>query len=423
MRRRISLLSARVLFLAMVCAVAGTFGVTVLAHESDRWSGEPHVVLVHPLARGKWTATTIQAGIDMVAPGGWVFVFPATYAEVLNVTKGVSIDGIGGNIWPVIVAPPGQPASVIEIATTDPVTLRGLTVHVPGPNGIRGLGEVDLTVERSTVLAVNPPTPIGQGNTLIAVGNNSLDGSRARMVVRHSSLDGAIPNPPFTQSFGLVMQGDVDAVFERNVIRRVGGACILVLTHTDLSGETNADILDNDLDECHPVRPRCLDPRRPDRRESPVPDAAAHGHRDRQHHRQHDPQQQRRMPQQRDCVRRCTRDESNGTGSLDVVKPCATPSPRNLPSAIWIGRLTPVFPFPPVDPTVRFNDITGNALRRSSGRAEPDDRDRRVVQLLGIAVGPVGYRRWRRRRDSRRTRRRRSRIHAVRQGADCPAPG
>ena len=96
----------------------------------------------------------------MVAPGGWVFVFPATYAEVLNVTKGVTVDGIGGNIWPVIVAPPGTPASVIEIATTDPVTLRGLTVHVPGPNGIRGVGGVDLTVERSTVLAVNPPRSV-----------------------------------------------------------------------------------------------------------------------------------------------------------------------------------------------------------------------------------------------------------------------
>ena len=132
MRRRVSLLCAPILFLAIVCAVAGTFGGTVLAHEAARWSGEPRVVLVHPMARGKWTATTIQDGIDMVAPGGWVFVFPATYAEVLNVTKGVTIDGIGGNIWPVIVAPPGTPASVIEIATTDPVTLRGLTVHVPG---------------------------------------------------------------------------------------------------------------------------------------------------------------------------------------------------------------------------------------------------------------------------------------------------
>ena len=47
--------------------------------------------------------------------------------------------------------------------------------------------------------------------------------------------------------------GDVDGVIERNTIRRTGGFCILVMTRTDRTGVTNVDILDNDIDECHPV--------------------------------------------------------------------------------------------------------------------------------------------------------------------------
>jgi hypothetical protein len=357
MRRSVSLLCAPLLVLGTVCAVAGAFGSTVVAQEGARWSGERHVVLVHPRAEGKGTATTIQEGIDMVAPGGWVFVFPGTYPEVLNVTKGVTIDGIGGHIWPVIVAPPGTPASVIEIATTESVTLRGLTVHVPGTSGIRGVGGVDLTVEQSTVLAVNPP--VGPGNTLIAVSND-VPGDRARMVVRHNFLDGAVPNPPFTQSFAVRPQGDVDALIERNVIRRAGGACIFAVTRADLGGELNVDILNNDLDECHPtgrvsailVGPVAMN------LPSPTRPLTATG-----------------------IVNIIGNTIRNSTGAclnsaiayevytgriernriVDFVKPCATPNPRNLPSAIWIGRLYPVSPFPPVDPTVRFNDITGNA--------------------------------------------------------------
>jgi len=93
---------------------------------------QPQVVLVHPQARGGWMAPTIQEGIEMVAPGGRVFVLPGTYPERLTVQKGVTVQGIGGHASPVIVAPPDIPPSVIEVATSEPVVLRGLTVHVPG---------------------------------------------------------------------------------------------------------------------------------------------------------------------------------------------------------------------------------------------------------------------------------------------------
>src|SRR5207302_36510 len=38
-----------------------------------------------------------------------------------------------------------------------------------------------------------------------------------------------------------------------NGLRRAGGACIFVVVPNDLGDETTADILDNDLDECHPL--------------------------------------------------------------------------------------------------------------------------------------------------------------------------
>jgi hypothetical protein len=244
------------------------------------------------------------------------------------------------------------------VATSEPVVLRGLTVHVPGSAGIRGIGVVDLTVEWAKVLAVNPP--VGAGATLIAVANNLADGRRARLVVRHTFIDGAVPNPPFTQNFAVRPEGDVDALIERNVIRRAGGACIFVVTRSDLGGELNADILDNDLDECHPfgrVAAILVGPLAGNL-PSPTRPVTATG-----------------------TVNIIGNTISNSTGAClnsaiayeaytgriehnrinSVVKPCATPTGRNLPAAIWIGRLTPGHPFPPVTPTVRFNDIVGNA--------------------------------------------------------------
>ena len=147
---------------------------------------------------------------------------------------------------------------------------------------------------------------------------------------------------------------------EGNVIRRVGGACIFVVTRADLGGETNVDILDNDLDECHPtgrvasilVGPLAMNLPSPTRPLTATGTVNIIGNTIRN--------------SSGACLNSAIAYEVY-TGRIernrivDVVKPCATPSPRNLPSAIWIGRLTPVFPFPPVNPTVRFNDITGNA--------------------------------------------------------------
>lgn len=354
---------------------------------SERAQTAHRTVVVNADANGRGTARTIQQGIDMVAPGGRVQVRPGTYAERLVVTKGVTIEAIGDGSGRAIVFPPGTPSSAIEIMTSQPVTLRDLTVHVPGLNGILGIGNVDLTVEGTTVIAINPP--LLASSNLIMVSNDAVDDSRARLIVRESFLDGAITSPPVTQSFGLRPQGNIDALLERNVIRRVGGACIFVVTRADLGGETNVDIVDNDLDECHPtgrvasilvgpIAANLPSPTRPltaigvvNIISNTIRNSTAY------------------------CLDSAIayevysgRIERNRI--LDVVLPCATPTGRNMPAAIWIGRLTPAFPFPPATPTVRFNDIQGNAhagLRIAPNQSIPIDAS---CNYWGSASGPSG---------------------------------
>src|SRR2546425_170555 len=211
-------------------------------------------VLVNPHVQGNGTAKTIQEGIGMVDPGGKVMVLPGTYNEAIVIDKGLTLEAVGGESDSVIVAPSGAPVAAVLVATSDPVTIRDLTIHFSGANGIRGDGVVDVIAERIRVRAVNPP--LGAGS-LVTVINNAMTG-RARLAVRESFLDGALPpanspTPPFPQVFGIRVQGDVDALFEGNVIRRTGGACISVAMRSDFGGETNADILENDLDECYPL--------------------------------------------------------------------------------------------------------------------------------------------------------------------------
>ena len=349
-------------------------------------------VLVNPKAQNGGTARTIQEGIDMATPGGKVLVLPATYPERLIVTKGVTIEAIGGRSGDVVIAPPGVPDSTIEIETTEPVVLRGLTVYAPGFNGIRGVGPVDLTVESTAVVAVNPPAGT---SVLVLVMHDAADGTRARMVVRDSFIDGAITNvvpPPPVQSFGLRPQGDVDALLERNVIRRLGGACIFTVTRADLRGELNVDILNNDLDECHPIgrvaaiivgplaanQPTAARPLTA----SGVVNIIGNTFRNSSLH----------------CLNNAIAYEVY-TGRIerntiiDFVQPCALAAGRSRAAAIWIGRITPpatMFPFPPVNPSVRFNDIVGNAqagLRIAPNQTIPIDAS---CNYWGSEFGPSG---------------------------------
>ena len=352
--------------------------------------GRP-AVLVNPNQRGNGTATTIQEGIDMVAEGGKVMVVPGTYAEALVINKGLTLEAVGGESGPVIVAPAGAPNTAILVATPDPVVIRGLTLQYTGVRGIRGDGLVDVTIEQNTVTAVNPPLGV---SALITVASNdaSVTGGRARLVVRHSVLDGTITDrpAPFPQIFGVTAGFDVDALLEENVIRRTGGACIFVRMRDDLGGETNVDVVGNDLDECHPLgrAGSILVGPAAGFLPSPTHPVTATG--------------------EVNIVGNTIRNSAGSclvtsaivyeafTGRiernriLNAVPACATPAPRGLPAAIWVGSL-PARGLPRVSVTVQFNDIEGNAqagLRVGPNETAPGLQA--SCNWWGSASGPSG---------------------------------
>ena len=359
--------------------------------------GRPSV-LVNPNANDQGTAKTIQEGIDMVGEGGTVLVLPGTYAEAIVIGKGLTLESVGGESGSVVVEPPGAPTTAVAITTRAPVVIRGLTVHATGVNGIRGTGVVDLTVERVSVTAVSPPLGVDR---LISVGNDpNPTGARARLTVRESFMDGTIAcatwpaactfdaAATFPQIFGIIAGGDVDARLERNVIRRAGGACIFVVVRNDLGGETNVDILDNDLDECHPlgragaifvapaggINPSVTLPVRVTGTVNTVGNTIANS--------------------SGSCLTSTAisyvvlggRIERNRIAG--VVQACAFPTARARPGAIWLGSQLPFYP--PVVAQLRFNDIAGNAqagLRVGSNMTTPVDAS---CNWWGAASGPSG---------------------------------
>jgi len=306
--------------------------------------GRPSV-LVNANSDANGTAKTIQEGIDMVGPGGTVLVVPGTYNEAIVINKGLTLEGIGGESGPVIVAPAPGPDVAIEVATTDAVVVRNLTVHHGGFVGLRGIGPVDLTVERATIL--------GPSRGGVVVINDGPAG-RALVTVRDSWIEGPTTPPTVSQQGGISAFGDVDALIERNVVRGSGGVCIHVSTRIDLGGQTNGSILHNDVDACGEaggirVGRRIAAPTGPPATATGVVNVIGNTIRN--------------TPAS--CVSRTGinwealggRIEHNSI--LGYIQACAGAGPRALPAAIWVGSL--VVLHPQATPVVRFNDIEGNA--------------------------------------------------------------
>lgn len=221
------------------------------ANTTDR-----QTIVVNPNAHGNGVAATIQEGIDRVATGGKVLVKPGVYAEALVIDKGLTLERIGDGSGEVVIAPPGTPLIAVQIATQEPVFVRDVTLRSSASNGFRGDGVVDLTVERVTIVTTGQP--LGVGSAITVINDASTSGGRARLVARQNSIDGGVtlansPTPPFPQYFGIRPVGDVDAVVEANTIRHTGGACIHIATRADLGGQTNAEVVGNNLDECYPL--------------------------------------------------------------------------------------------------------------------------------------------------------------------------
>jgi hypothetical protein len=345
---------------------------------------------------GRHDATTIQAGIDMAPDGGVVRVMPGTYAESLLIIKGLTIEAAVGRHGDhssktdktpeALIVPPGTPAIAVRVATPAPVTIRGISLQFSGANGINGLGVVDLTVEEASVVAVNPPLGVG---TLVAVLNDAPTTGRARLVVRNSFIDGAVPfadspTPAFAQNFGVRVQGDVDAVVDGNVIRRSGGACINVQARNDLAGQMQVDIIDNDVDECYPigragsitVAPANANVPTATRPVTATGTVNIVGNTIRN-------SLASSLPSTAIFGGRIERNRIMG-----VVRPGAIATVRGGPGAILLGDQRDFFP--PTGVTVRFNDITGNAQAGLRvGRHETSSLDARC-NWWGAADGPSG---------------------------------
>lgn len=214
-------------------------------------------IVVDPSANGNGVAATIQEGIDRAGSGGVVLVRPGTYPEALKITKGLTLRAIGDGSEPVVIAPPGTPDIALQIATPEPVVIEDVTLLFGGANGIRGDGLVNATVQHVTASAINPA--IVQARAIAFANDATKSGGRSNVAVRDNLLDGGVsfksaPTPAFAQTFGITVAGDIDGTVERNTIRHTGGASILVITRPDLGGETNLDIVANDMDESYPLQ-------------------------------------------------------------------------------------------------------------------------------------------------------------------------
>jgi len=204
--------------------------------------GERPVVLVNPASAEEGTARSIQEGISMVAPGGRVLVVPGLYEEAVIIDRGLVLEAVAGASGPVTIASPSVPGltAPITVRATDPVTVRGIAL-AGGQRGIVAVGlPVDLTIE--DVSAADFAVA-----GFLVVWHAPPGGRPARVTVRDSRFTGGSVRP----RAGMVVQGDINASFERNTVRRASQRCIVIAYGAfDAVVETTANVLGNDLDQC-----------------------------------------------------------------------------------------------------------------------------------------------------------------------------
>jgi len=333
--------------------------------------GRP-AVLVNPDGNGNGTARTIQEGIDMVGDGGRVMVLPGTYEEALVIDKRLTLEAVGAESGPVVVAPTTAPVAVITVVTEEAVAIRGLTIQ-GGTIGIRFNGvAANLTVERTLVRGLTS----GALGGITSVWAAPPGAGPARLVVRDSRIEGDAVRP----SSGISAQGDVDVVLERNIVRRTATRCINIAFGATAFVTTTADVMHNDLDECGIASGIAVTTNGP---KTGVRTANVVGNIIRN--------------SGGELVRNgiyyegfAGRIEHNSI--VGVVLPSANPNQENLagccvvvPAGIFVGTFRAA---PNANVTVQFNDVTGNAF--AGLRVQQATSVTATCTWWGAASGPSG---------------------------------
>ena len=323
-----------------------------------------HTIVVNPNANGNGVANTIQEGIDRAMAGGRVLLMPGVYDERIVIDKGLTLEAIGDGSGDVIIeevlpaSAPGGGDAIVQVATSGTVVLRNMTLHHVGLRGINAFGATDLTVERVTFRGEFPfPAPIFN-NGVSSVNNAAQSGGRSRLVVRESSIH--------VDGIGVSIGGDVDAVIERNVVNGntpgVPGACVFVSptgqgVTVPAGAQTNVDILNNELEQCGTnAAGRIAN----GIQVVGVTGAATTGTVNIIGNTM------RNTPRVAGTCNTTGINYQFYSGRIEhntitnVVQSCATDVAQARPAAIWVGSRTQLLP--PVQVTVRFNDIQGNVF-------------------------------------------------------------
>lgn len=169
---------------------------------------------------------TIQAGIDLVYPGGTVNVLPGTYIEDVSVTKQLVLNGSGPGVS-VVSGAIGGGGSTIQIGANG-VEVRGFTITREGNNPVDWNGALN-----STGISV-------QGVTGASIHDNLISGNRTGIDINNSNGNTVRNNVIDNNRTGMILRNQTDSTtVVENFVTNNWTVGVLFL---DASGGTNSPV-------------------------------------------------------------------------------------------------------------------------------------------------------------------------------------
>jgi hypothetical protein len=176
---------------------------------------------------------TFAGAISKTAAGGEIDALdPAGYGAV-TITKGITIDGGGGQVASVLVS--GTNGIVVQAGPSDVVILRNLRINGIGTgiNGIRFLSGKDLNVENCVIfgfttngvdIALNQATQASAHVVNTIIKNNGGDGVRATNAVTPAVLVGIDNSQIMLNNIGIEAATNAKITASRNFVARSASA-------------------------------------------------------------------------------------------------------------------------------------------------------------------------------------------------------